>query len=59
MSAIERIRKAHAAQMEVRANEIAKATGKTVKEAYALMEIENEINAEHERLTGTNAAYVR
>lgn len=45
--------------MEVRANEIAKATGKTVKEAYALMEIENEINAEHERLTGTNAAYVR
>ena len=58
MTAIERIRKAAEDRYNKQAQEIAEAAGKTIAQAKVLMEIENEIQAEHERLTGTQAPYI-
>lgn len=51
MTAIERIRQASQDLYNNQIKKVAQATGKTIKQAKVLIEIENNIKIEHERLT--------
>lgn len=59
MKASERIKLQLEKAFDQQIKEVAQATGKTYDEAKLLLEIEAEIQAEHEMLTGISAPYIK
>lgn len=58
MSAIERLKKAAQERYEAQAKEVADNLGISIKKAKEIIEEDNLIQAEHERLVGVQSPYI-